>query len=79
MIVQYIKYKILPGLAKLSPLAENLGQNVRDQSVLAKLSYILNGENTVEHNTEILHEMAMPVCCWGAQPTLGVANSRCQR
>ena len=26
------------GLAKLSPLAENLGQNVRGQTVLAKLS-----------------------------------------
>ena len=31
---------MFPGLAKLSTPAENLGQNVRGQSVLAKLSYI---------------------------------------
>ena len=29
---------MFPGLAKLSTQAENLGQNVRGQSVLAKLS-----------------------------------------
>ena len=31
---------MFPRLAKLSTPAENLGQNVRGQSVLAKLSYI---------------------------------------